>query len=493
MTIILPEDSSEPLYRQVRNALERAMRNGQFDTVPLPSSRSLAEELGVSRNTVNLAYQEMVAEGLIVAEERVGYRANSAILNEKPVEGDSLLRETRVDWAQRLKRRLDEDLPIIKKDYNWQAYPYPFIYGQVSNSLFPITAWNRALRTSMEYPHVHWSLKDGGSGDDPLLVEQLRTTVLATRGIRATPEEVLVTVGAQHGLFLTARALLRPDDEVAIENPGYPDVAHILAGAGAKLVPVPVDGDGLRVDRIPSSARMVSVTPSHQFPTNVSLSKPRREALLASAHRHDWLILEDDYDAELRYVGRPAPALRAVDPERVIYVGSFSKFLAPGLRMGYVVAPKPLIEQLRLERRYTVRHPPGHIQRALALMILNGDYQRAQRKQRAALREKWELMAKTLKLAFGDSFKAPTGGTSMWVRLPDGVYADQVVAEAAKNGVLIESGASCFSANHPEAQRYIRIGYAAIPVESIVPGLSKLSKVIHEAGRTPNATSTILP
>ncbi len=478
MTVILPHGSNDPLYKQVRNVIARAITEGQFRTVPLPSSRALAFELGVSRNTVNLAYQELVSEGLIESEERVGYWVNTEILKKHFEPGASVTDGANLNWDKHLRPRLDSYLSEIKKDYEWHAYPYPFIYGQVSRSDFPITAWNRALRTSMEYPHVHMSLRDGGSEDDPLLVDQLRTSVLASRGIHATPEEVLITVGAQNGLYLAAQSLLWPNDKVVVENPGYPDITHILANSGAELHPVDVDAEGLRVDRVPAGVRLISVTPSHQFPTNVSLSKARRDALLATAQRDDALILEDDYDAELRYVGRPAPALRASDRDRVIYIGSFSKFLAPGLRLGYVVAAPPLIERMRTERRYSIRHPPGQVQRALALMISTGDYQRALRRQRSTLREKWSLMSKMLSHAVGDTFNPPTGGTSMWVPLPDGIKADKVVDLAARQGILIESGASCFADSDPEKQRYIRIGYSAIPLESIGPGIEALMQVI---------------
>lgn len=489
MTIILPQDSGEPLYRQVKSALESAVLNGQFTHASLPSSRALALELGLSRNTINLAYQEMVAEGLIVSEERVGYRANVSMLKAEPEIENEVENESdtgaagSVDWSRRLRPRADANVSEIQKDYDWHAYPYPFIYGQVASSDFPITAWNRALRTSMEFPHVNMSLRDGGSEDDPMLVEQLRRSVLVARGIRAAPEEVLITLGAQNGLFLACRALLGPGDEVAVENPGYPDAVHIVAGMGATPRPVGVDAEGIRVMDIPDTAKVISVTPSHQFPTNVSLSNERRTALLDLARQNNALILEDDYDAELRYVGRPAPALRAADRERIVYVGSFSKMLAPGLRIGYVVAAPELIERMRHDRRYSVRHPPGQVQRALALMISSGDYQRAQRKQRAGFKAKWALMASTLSHILGDEFIPPTGGTSMWVPLPDGVVADRIVAEAARQGVLIESGAASFAEGHPDRQSYIRIGYSAIPIESIVPGLRVLSRVIYDERR----------
>jgi len=448
----------------------------------MPSSRALADELSISRNTVNLAYQEMLSEGLIVSEERVGYRANTAILSSSPghAQEKNPPEPNTVDWRRHLQTQAQAPLPEIQKDYDWQAYPYPFIYGQVPSSSFPTTAWNRALRTSMEYPHVHWSLRDGGSSDDPLLVEQLRTNVLASRGIRAAPEEILVTLGAQNGLFLAARSLLGPGDRAVVENPGYPDIAHILAATKARVTPIEVDRDGLCVGDIPRTTKLIAVTPSHHFPTNVGLSEERRGLLLQAASDNDSLILEDDYDSELRYTGRAAPALRAVDRERVIYVGSFSKFLAPGLRIGYVVAAPELIERMRHERRYSVRHAPGQIQRALALMIETGDYQRVLRRYRLSLRDKWEAMNSALRFIIGRDFLPSTGGTSVWVPLPDHVRADAVVLEAAKRGVLVESGAPCFTAEHPDRQRFLRVGYAAIPIEAILPGLRVLADVIHD-------------
>lgn len=500
MTFILASGSADPLYRRVRRAIEDAVAAGSYHGRLLPSSRALASELGVSRTTVNLAYQELVTDGFIVSEPRVGYRINAELLERleggegaralarsahegRPADANvtaaELLEATApVDWAAHLHDRSSHRLPEIKKDYDWQRYPYPFIYGQVPTSSFPVTAWNRALRIAMEHPHLAFSLRDAGSSDDPLLVEHLCATVLPSRGIRARPDQVLVTAGAQHGLHLAAQALLHPGDVVAVENPGYPDVSHIVERVGGRPRPVDVDRQGLRVAEVPSEARVISVTPSHQFPTNVGLAVARRQQLLDHARAHDSFVLEDDYDSEFRYVGRPSPALRASGEERVIYVGSFSKFLAPGLRLGFVVAEEPLIEQMRGDRRYSVRHLPGHLQRAVALMLSSGDYQRALRRQRLRLRERWRLMNSYLTSQLGDDFEPPTGGTSMWVPLPAGVSSDEVAAVAARRGILVESGSTFYIENPSHAHEHLRLAYSAIPTDRIGPGLEALFGVV---------------
>jgi GntR family transcriptional regulator/MocR family aminotransferase len=485
MNFLLEADSSDPLYRRVRRAIEQAVARGQYRTTPLPSSRALAAELGVSRTTVNLAYQELITEGFIVSEPRVGYRVNADLLSRLDelgapdparVAGDGT-----VDWTAHLRERSTPGLPEVSKDYDWQRYPYPFIYGQVQASAFPVAAWNRALRTAMQQPHITYSLRDAGSADDPLLVDEICTSILPARGVRAEPEQVLVTAGAQHGLFLASQALLRRDELVAVENPGYPDASHIFARAGAKICPVDVDGSGLRVSDVPDDARIVFVTPSHQFPTNVSLGVARRAQLLDHVHANDTFVLEDDFDSELRYVGQPGPALRASGSERVIYIGSFSKFLAPGLRIGFVVAEAPLITQMRRDRRYSLRHLPGQVQRALALMIGSGDYHRTLRRHRSTLREKWHLMGQGVRSIRDKAFEPPTGGTSMWVPLPEGLDSDDVVRRAARRGLLIETGSTCFYDDRPDRHSYLRLGFAAIPLNRIEPGLHVLERVIRDS------------
>lgn len=482
MPFLLDPNSEEPLYRQLRAAIEHAVSDGQFRDSTLPSSRALAIELGISRTTVNLAFQELVASGFLYSEPRSGFRVNSELLSflreHESVELTELSRNRSVDnWTAQLNDPSSHTLPSISKDPGWHEYPFPFVYGQVAVENFPTSAWMRALRTAMDPAHVIYSLQDAGSEDDPLLVQQLCQSVLPQRGIQARSDEILITNGTQNGLFLAAAALIRAGDRVVVENPGYPDANHIFERAGAELVPVHVDSSGLDVHAIPPAIRILSVTPSHQFPTNATLSVARRRVLLDLAREMDAFVIEDDYDSEFRYIGQPTPALKALGSDRVVYLGSFSKFLAPGLRLGYIVAAPELIALLRQARRYSSRHPPGQIQRALALLIESGDYHRALRRYRSSLKVKWKHMSVGIKRELNWEFEVPTGGTSMWLPVPDGLDSDSLSMSAAKTGVLLESGTTFFLDN-PAPHSHIRLGYAAIPTNRIDAGLRQLAKVI---------------
>ncbi len=476
--------SPVPLYRQLRQAIEHQIVNGTFDPMlPLPSSRELARDLGISRNTVNAAYEEFLAEGMIVAHPRRGYFINPDLVGRVEAEGESPRPARKVDWEAHLLPARDVGMPEITKAREWHSHPFPFVAGQVHPDDFPRLAWSRSLREALEPPHLHFSLRDSVDEDDPLLLEMLCRHVLPSRGLEVTPEHVLITSGSQHGLDLLASTLIAPGDAVGVEDPGYTDARHRFAVAGARLVPFPVDGHGLVPDQGMEGLRLLHVTPSHHSPTNVTLSGERRHRLIAMAEAADSLIVEDDYDSEFRYHGKPTPALKALpDSERVIYLGSFTKFFAPGLRLGYLVADPDLVAELRRRRRYLVRHVSGHLQRGMALLLESGQYQRTIRRRRSRLSRKWETLSSALFDELPWFEGAPPGGVSIWVRGPEWLDCAELADRALEAGVALERG-DVFFLDPAAHANHFRLGFAAIDPEAIRPGVRRLAEVVEALRR----------
>jgi GntR family transcriptional regulator / MocR family aminotransferase len=477
--------STEPLYRQVYALIEEAIVTGRVQG-KLPSSRDLAARLGVSRNTVQTAYQQLTAEGYVSSRPRSGLVVNRdmlRVLDEQARGMTTAEAPPEIPIWRRLTEQSTLRLPYLRKPTDWHRYPHPFLGGQIDIQAFPRLAWIRALKGSMEGPHLRWSLQDSRSDDDPLLVEMICKTILPGRGIAAQPHQVMITLGSQEALALSAEALCRPGIRVSVESPGYPDAWHIFARAQARLVPQQVDEAGMRVDDSIRDTPLIYVTPSHQFPTNATLSIARRKRLLSLAAEHDLLVLEDDYDSELRYRGHTTPALKAMDTEhRVIYLGSFSKFLAPGLRLGFMVGHPELITSLRQRRQYTVRHPPGQLQRAMALFILSGDYGRALTRMRTTMKRKWLTIVEAAEAHLPAQFLIPAGGTSLWLEGPADLDGMKLAREAQTRGVLLEPG-ELFFLEAPRPRHYFKLGYSSIPENRVATGIELLGGVIRQQAR----------
>ena len=476
LALDIDPEAAAPIYRQLRAAIIDAIDSGTLGAgETLPSSRSLAESLGVSRSTVNLTYQELVAEGFLVAEERVGYAVHPDLDRATDAGADEA---RRVDWGGRLVD-FGDFLVHLRKPADRHHHTYPFVVGAPDPALFPVAAWTRALRAAMSDEHLPTLIRDHIDADDPHLLDQLRAEVLPARGIEASPEEILITMGAQNGLHLAAAALVHPGERVALEDPGYPDAAHIFVRAGAELVPCPVDDQGITLDGA-SDVSLAVVTPGHQYPTNVTLSVSRRQQLLARADIDDLIIIEDDHNSEFRHFGRPVASLKSLDHSgRVVHLGSFSKYLGPGLRLGYVVAEAPLIAKMRDIRRYDMRHPPGLLTGTMALFIERGDYARSLRRVRTAMRERWEIAVAAVREHLGWEVNFPAGGTSLWLPGPEHLDATALVEQAADRGVYAETGASCFLTD-PVPSHIVRLGLSGLPTTSIRGGVERLARVAAE-------------
>ena len=482
----LLQRSSRPnlsLQAQIREMMVSAILDGQLPAgVPLPSSRDMAEQLGVARNTVVLAYLQLSEEGYLLSRQRSGHFVNPDITRGRaqPVGGARAAPggSRKVDWGPRLCLHPSQQRSIVKPA-DWQRYPYPFLYGQLDASLFPTADWRECCMKTLGVLDIREWAPDQITRDDDALVQQIRTRVLPRRGVWAAADELIVTVGAQHALYMLADLLVRENTRVAVEDPGYPDARNIFAARTSQLVPLPVDGDGLPVDERLRGFDYLYATPSHQCPTGVTMPLARREALLRLADESDLVIIEDDFESENRFEGEPIPALKSLDrSDRVIYVGSLSKSLAPGLRIGYIVAAPALIEQLRGLRRLMLRHPSAFTQRAFALFLSLGHHDAQLRRLALAQRERGAVLLDALARHAPDCEVVPvSGGGSCWVRLPAGVAASELAERARERGVLIEPG-DVFFAAEPAPAAYMRLGYQAIESRHIDAGIRELAQVM---------------
>ena len=480
----LSSESGASLQSQLREMMVRAILGGHI--LPghaVPSCRQLARQLGVARNTVVLAYQHLVDEGYLVARERSGFYVNKDILAgrvesnpSEPQVGDMF----GPDWNARIRTTPTHWRQIVKPA-DWLEYPYPFIYGQCDLALFPVADWRECSRKALSVGAIRGWARDSVDSDDPQLLEQIHTRLLPRRGVWASSEEILITVGAQHALYLLANLLFGKDSVVAIEDPGYVDARSIFRMTEAHLAALPVDESGLIINDALNRCDYVYVTPSHQSPTTVTMPLERRNELLARSVDSDFVIIEDDYESEFNYVGQPTPALKSLDHSgRVVYIGSLSKTLAPGLRLGYMVGPKALIEEARALRRLMLRHPPANNERAVALFLSLGHHDSLVRRLSHAYKERWQVMGDALARHLPESSRMPAfGGTSYWVKGPAGLDARVLVERAAAKGILIEPGDVFFFADVPP-RNYFRLGFSSIPVDRIEPGIEMLADIVHD-------------
>ncbi len=466
---------------QIREALVSAILDkvlGQNE--PIPSTRKMAKTLGVSRNTVVLAYQGLLDDGFLVARERSGYYVAEKEIGPRPTATQFKPESPGLEWATRIKT-FPAGQENITKPLNWQSYPYPFIYGQVDQSLFPVAEWRDCTRQALGRKWLGLMTNDTSSHDDPLLVEHIRKRILPRRGILADDDEILITLGAQNALYLLATLLVDGSTRVAMEDPGYPDVRNIFTLRTRHLSLVPVDEHGLTLTPELAAAQVIFTTPSHQFPTTVTMPIERRRQLLNLAAAREAVIIEDDYEFETNYVNEPCPALKSLDETgNVIYVGSLSKSMFPGLRLGFMVGPKSLIAEARALRRLMVRHAPNNNQRSAALFLSLGHHDALIRKLHRAYRGRWKAMGDALEKYIPASANMPSfGGTSFWVKGPSALDSAELAHRAAAKGVLIEPGRITFGGSDAP-RNFFRLGFSSIDDKKIEPGIKLLSEIMAE-------------
>ncbi len=480
-TFFLDPNFKGSLQTQIRQIVAGSILAGRIRHGDrLPSSRRLADHLGISRITVTLAYQDLVADGYLESRDRSGYFvADTAPLPELSASGARASGDS-VDW-DRVLRVPATPWQLVEKTLNWRDYRYPFIYGQTDPTLFSHSAWRSCAHQALGLRDIDSLTADYASTDDPQLIDFIVRQTLPRRGIAARPEEVLITAGAQNALWLTAELLLGPGKRAAFENPGYPGLRAVLSRSGADVMPINVDADGLPPDLLPDDLTAAFVTPSHHAPTTVTMPMIRRRQILERAKAEDFVVIEDDYEFEMAYLRPPTPALKSIDEDgRVIYVGSFSKSLFPGLRLGYLVGPERFIEAARSLRTVTLRHLPGHIQRTTAYFLERGHYDALVKRMRDAFAERREVMAREFDLhGLRMATEQGSGGTSFWMRAPEGVDTDELALALREKSVLIEPGRPFFAGlNKP--RNFYRLAYSSVPASAIPAGIDRLSGVLKE-------------
>lgn len=481
--IFLPPTQIGTLQQRIRQVVAGCILSGRFRPGErMPSSRALARHLGISRITVTLAYADLVASDYLTARGRSGYYVSDSA--PRPAEFDTVptRSEVTVDYAAMTGRRFSR-VPRLDKPDDWSRYPFPFIYGQADASLFDHQNWRQCALRALGKRDFEALTSDYYERDDPLLIEYILTTILPRRGIDARSSEVLLTLGAQNALWLAAQVLLSPGRRAAMENPGYPLLRGILAQTGCTIDSVDVNDGGLPVEALPAGVDVVFTTASHHCPTNATMPLPRRRALVEAAARDDFIIVEDDYEFEMSFLRAVSPSLKSLDCEgRVIYVGSFSKSIFPGLRLGYIVAPESFIAEARALRATILRHPPGHIQRTAAYFLSLGHYDALVNRMTQAFRRRRITMFDAIRdHGLRVVGQGGLGGSSFWMQAPDRVDTVRLAYDLRAEGVLIEPGKAFFDpARAPDS--FYRLAYSSIPQGRITEGIARIAAAIARTG-----------
>jgi len=480
-TFFLDPNFQGTLQSQIQQIVASAILAGRLQAgEKLPSSRKLAEHLGISRITVTLAYHELVADDYIKSANRSGYYVSeTAPTVPLPAIKGEMHKDT-VDWSKAVQRDFTGG-KTVKKNYNWRSYPYPFMYGQPDPDLFNQASWRLCAMQALGKKEFDSLTSDYAEQDDPELINFIARHTLPRRGILARPEQILVTVGAQNALWMAAQILLNERRAAAYENPGYHGIREILRHTGCTQFPVEIDDQGLPPDMLPDGINALFITPSHQCPTTTTMPMDRRRELLRLANERNFLIVEDDYEFEMSFLKAPSPALKSLDEDgRVIYVGSFSKSLFPGLRLGYLVGSEPFIEQARALRLACLRHPPGYMQRTTAYFLGLGHYDAMIKRMRAVYQKRRQVTALALtKTEMKVAGRASFGGSGFWVEAPKRVDTEVLRHRLADNGVLIEAG-NPFFAGEGTPRNFFRLAYSSIPSERIPEGIRRISQAIKE-------------
>jgi GntR family transcriptional regulator/MocR family aminotransferase len=465
-------DLSGEIYRQIRQAiLDGRLRPGER----LSSTRELAAALMVARSTVTVAYESLLAEGFATSHTGAGTFVSRQFEAKRPAS------KTRRSTVRAIRvRGVWETIPLPTAFD--RAARFDFRTGLPDASLFPHRAWRRVVARALRSREIAAGVYENPAGNWDLRAAIARHIGIS-RSVSGSPDDVIVTNGTQQAIDIIARVLLEPRDVVAMEDPGYRPPKELFKALGARVIGVPVDSEGLVVEALPAEARAVYVTPSHQFPLAVAMSLSRRRALLAWAERHNAVVVEDDYDSEFRFGGRPLEPLQTIDSTgRVVYVGTFSKTLLPALRLAFMVVPPSLREAAHKAKFVTDWHTATIAQSALAQFIDEGTFARHIRRVSRIYSERHAMLTAEIKSNFGDYLDLVPSSTGLHItacaRGASVDHIDAIVLRAFDLGVAIDTMSRNRVNRKPPAG--IVLGYGAIETARIAEGLRRLRRCFDE-------------
>lgn len=484
MRIPLDRDNPTPLYQQIAEHLrQNILTNKLPPETRLPASRVLANDLGISRLTVESAYASLEAEGLIFTHVGSGtYVAAPVLAVSYPTPPG---KQPCPAWQQkaRLRPRLAHwPVPTTLLENSGHTDPINLSDGIGDPGLFPAQEFRKFMQQAMRHDDRH--AFDYG---DPRGYAPLRETiaqVIASQGLGLRSENILITSGSQQALSLVCHVMLQPGDSVLVENPTYSGALDLLHAHGARVMGVPLDEQGMQTEALERllqqySPKLIYSMPTFQNPSGISLSATRRRQLVALAGQYDLPILEDDFVGDLRYEGRAQPALKAFDPGgQVIYISTFSKMLMPGLRVGFLAAEGPIYERLVEAKRVTDMASNNLIQRALDAYVTVGRYQAFLRRSCQRYRQRRDAMSQAIQryLPRDVGFTPPQGGLFIWLRLPAGVSSEALLPLACQQGMAFMPGTRFFP-DPSQGEAYIRLNFAGQPPERIAEAIRRLGKL----------------
>jgi GntR family transcriptional regulator/MocR family aminotransferase len=481
-------DKSLPLsaYLQIANGIITYIRQGTLKPgAALPASRVLAKSLNVHRKTIVAAYDELYAQSWVEMYPRKGIfvAQNLPDVTPRPIlkigQAAGLAAQTFFEISK------DKEIDIA----------YPFVKGIESNLVFnsgfpdtriaPVELLVREYRRFAAYRFTPKYLMYGLEQGSENLRNEMAKFLSETRGLQAGPDDILITKGVQMALYLTAQILIAKNDIVIVGDPGFSGANDVFEQAGAKLELVPVDDCGMNMDAVEAickkkKVRLLYVIPHHHTPTTTTLSSERRMRLLELAMKYKFAIIEDDYDFDFQYTSSPILPLASADYYgNVIYVGSFCKVIAPGIRIGFMVAPKNFLKQAINLRRLIDRQGEHLLEEAMANLLKNGDIGRHLKKTNKLYHERRDLLCSLLTEHLGDdiSFRVPDGGFAVWVTYRDGLDAERISQNASEMGLSISSGVDYYY-DHSYKNRSIRIGFASLTEAEMIEGIAILKKAI---------------